>query len=131
LQGFSFPGWALCYSAFCCCDKILEIDNLKRRKDSFSQFTVSEVSVHGHLTVVFGPVVRQSIMVEMVWWSKAVHLMMTKIPFKGTPSVTYFLQLGLTSTVYTTSQYKPINRFIHSVYPSVFLANDFFLKQLY
>jgi hypothetical protein len=82
--------------AFCCCDKIPEKINLRRK--GWFWITVSEVSVCGHLALVSGPVRRLNIMVGSGWWSKAAHCTMererekerrdreTKYPIMGTSS---------------------------------------------
>lgn len=49
-----------------------EMNQLTKRKYLF-WLMISEGLVHGCL--VFGPMMRQNIMVESVWWSQPVHIM--------------------------------------------------------
>lgn len=45
-----------------------------RREDLF-QLMILEVVIHGPLTLLLWPVVRQSIRAEGIWWSTAAYLM--------------------------------------------------------
>jgi hypothetical protein len=78
--------WNRC---FCCYDKYLR-ETVERREDLFG-LVVSEVwSMIGWLHC-FGPQVRESIMTESLWWSKAAHLRQTghrgrEVPGQDDPS---------------------------------------------
>jgi hypothetical protein len=71
-----------CLVAFHGRDKIPKKNQLKRRKDWlcswFQRFQSRVAQLH-----LFGPVARQNIMTESVWWSKTVHLLVTRMQEKG------------------------------------------------
>jgi hypothetical protein len=72
------------------CDKIPEVNNLSGGEVYFGSL-FQRFQFRVGCSIVFVPVVRQSIKAGSAWWSKAVHIMVagikeeTRITFKVTP----------------------------------------------